>query len=50
MEVINDEKLFDDYCIIILNQWEEIKKLIDKFGNEFLCNTLYTSLKIIKDI
>ena len=40
MEVTDDEKLLDDYCRFILNQKEEIKKLIDKFGKEFLCNTL----------
>ena len=40
MEVIDDEKLLDDYCRFILNQKEQIKKLIDKFGKEYLCNTL----------
>ncbi|WP_207733712.1 helix-turn-helix domain-containing protein [Clostridium celatum] len=40
MEVIEDEKLLDDYCRFILNQKEEIKRLIDKFGKEYLCNTL----------
>ena len=40
MEVIDDENLLDDYCRFILNQKEEIKKLIDKFGKEYLCNTL----------
>lgn len=40
MEVFEDENLLDDYCRFILNQKEEVKKLIDKFGKEFLCNTL----------
>ena len=37
---IYDELLLDDYCKFILNQQEEIKKLIDRFGKVFLCNTL----------
>ena len=40
MEVIDDEKLLDDYCRFILNQEKEVKELIDKFGKEYLCNTL----------
>lgn len=40
MVVFGNENLLDDYCRFILNQEEEIKKLIDKFGKEFLCNTL----------
>ena len=38
--VMDDELLLDDYCKFILNQQEEVKKLIDKFGKVFLCNTL----------
>ena len=40
MAVMDHEILLDDYCKFILNQQEEIKKLIDKFGKVFLCNTL----------
>ena len=40
MAVIDHELLLDDYCKFILNQQEEIKKLIDRFGKMFLCNTL----------
>ena len=40
MAVMDDELLLDDYCKFILNQKEEIKKLIDRFGKVFLCNTL----------
>lgn len=40
MEVIDDEKLLDDYCRFTLNQEKEVKELIDKFGKEYLCNTL----------
>ena len=40
MAVIDHELLLDDYCKFILNQQEEIKKLIDRFGKVFLCNTL----------
>lgn len=40
MAVMDDELLLDDYCKFILNQQEEVKKLIDRFGKVFLCNTL----------
>ena len=40
MEVFRDENLLDNYCRFILNQEKEIKGLIDKFGKEYLCNTL----------
>ena len=40
MAAMDDKLLLDDYCKFILNQQEEIKKLIDKFGKVFLCNTL----------
>lgn len=40
MVVFGNENLLDDYCRFILNQKEEIKRLIDKFGKEYLCNTL----------
>lgn len=40
MRVLDNEILLDDYCKFILNQKEVIQKLIDKFGKEYLCNTL----------
>lgn len=40
MIVFKDENLLDDYCRFILNQKEEIKNLINKFGKDYLCNTL----------
>lgn len=40
MVVLGDENLLDDYCRFILNQEKEVKELIDKFGKEYLCNTL----------
>lgn len=40
MRIFQNENLLDDYCRFILNQKEEVKKLIDKLGKEFLCNTL----------
>lgn len=40
MVVMDNGLLVEDYCKFILNQKEEIKKLIDRFGKVFLCNTL----------
>ena len=40
MTVLDNEILLDDYCKFILNQKEVIQKLINKFGKEYLCNTL----------
>ena len=40
MTVLDNEILLDDYCKFIINQQEVIQNLIDKFGKEYLCNTL----------
>lgn len=40
MVVLDNEILLDDYCKFIINQQEVIQNLINKFGKEYLCNTL----------
>ena len=40
MAVLDNEILLDDYCKFILNQQDVIQGLINKFGKEYLCNTL----------
>ena len=40
MMVLDNKILLDDYCKFILNQQEVVQELINKFGKEYLCNTL----------